>query len=174
MNNGHHGALYDQIEADRNHQRGLVLATVWGAFFDASSVLGVLRPTLSVSLHPLFIVVFFLLNGAPKVGTCPISPSLQLLGMVVRTEKYGHVRRKALNAIMTTFPLNTFVVLFYFSTFPAPWDDRECHCWWQVTSPILGYNVPRRAFPVAKEGFFLPATDEGFFPWAGPLAQYKH
>ena len=44
MNNGHQGALYDQIEANRIHQRGLVLATVWGAFFDASGVLGGLRP----------------------------------------------------------------------------------------------------------------------------------
>ena len=57
MNNGHHGALYDQIEADRNHQRGLVLATVWGAFFDASSVLGIL-PSPFVSLYSPFIVVF--------------------------------------------------------------------------------------------------------------------
>ena len=120
MNNGHHGALYDQIEADRIPQRGLVLATGWGAFFDASGVLGALRPTLSVSLYSLFIVVFFLLNGAPRVGTCPISPSLQLLGVVVRTEKYGRVRRMALNAIMTAFPLNTFVVLSCFSTLPAP------------------------------------------------------
>ena len=127
MNNGHHGALYDQIEADRIPQRGLVLATVWGAFFDASGVLGGLRPALSVSLYSLFIVVSFLLNGALKVGTCPISPALQLLGVVVRTEKYGSVRRRALNAIMVAFPLNIFVVLSYFVTLPAPWDDRECH-----------------------------------------------
>ena len=109
MNNGHHGALYDQIEADRIPQRELVLATVWGAFFDASGVLGGLRPALSVSLYSLFIVVSFLLNGVPGVGVCPISPSLQLLGVVIRTEKYGRVRYKALNAIMTVFPLDTFV-----------------------------------------------------------------
>ena len=127
INNGHHGALYDQIEADRIPQRGLVLATGWGAFFDASGVLGALRPALSVSLYSLFIVVFFLLNGVPRVGICPISPSFQLLGVVVRTEKYGHVRHRVLNAIMTVFPLDTFVDIFYFSTFSAPWGDRECH-----------------------------------------------
>ena len=121
MNNGHHGALCDQIEADRIPQRELVLTTVWGAFFDASGVLGGLRPALSVSLYSLFIVVSFLLNGTPRVGTCPISPSLQLLVVVVRTEKYGRVRRMALNAIMAAFPLNTFVVLSCFSTLPAPW-----------------------------------------------------
>uniref|UniRef100_A0A7N2M950 Uncharacterized protein n=1 Tax=Quercus lobata TaxID=97700 RepID=A0A7N2M950_QUELO len=85
-----------------------------------------------VSLYSLFIVVFFLLNEVPRVGTCPISPSLQLLGVVVRTKKYGRVMHKALNAIMATFPLNTFVVLFCFNTFPAPRDDRECHYRWQV------------------------------------------
>ena len=135
MNNGHHGAFYDQIEADRVPQRGLVLATVQGAFFDASGVLGGLRPTLPVSLYSLFIVVSFLLNGALRVGTCPISPSLQLLGVVVRTKKYGHVRRMALNAIMAVFPLDTSifsVVLFCFSAFPALWNDMECHYQWQV------------------------------------------
>ena len=89
---------------DRVYQRGLLLSTVRGAFF--------------------------LLNGVPKVGTCPISPSLQLLGVVVRTEKYGRVRHKALNAIMAAFPLDTFVfsvVLFCFSTFPALWNNIECH-----------------------------------------------
>ena len=111
-------------------------------------------PPPPVSLFFLFIVDFFLLNGVPRVGACPIRPSLQLLGVVVRTEKYGRVRHNALNAIMTVFPLNSFVVLFCFSTFSAPWDDRECQCWWQVTSPILGYNVPRRALPVAEEGLF--------------------
>ena len=84
--------------------------------------------------------------------------------MVVRTEKYGRVRRMALNATMAAFPLNTFVVLSCFNTLLAPWDDRKCHCWWQVTSPILAYNMPRRALPVVEEGLFLPATEEGFFP----------
>ena len=59
---------------------------------------GGLRPTLSVSLHSLFIVVSFLLNGVLRVGTCPISPSFQLLGVVVKAEEYGCVRHKARNA----------------------------------------------------------------------------
>ena len=58
MNNGHHGALYDQIEADQIPQRGLVLATVWGAFFNASGVLGGLRPTSLLFLYSPFIAVF--------------------------------------------------------------------------------------------------------------------
>ena len=152
----------------------LVLGTVSGALSGPFCVLGGLHLTLSVSLYSPFIVVFFLLNGVPRVGTCPISPSLQLLGVVVRIEKYGRVRYKALNAIIAAFPLNTFVVLFCFSNFPAPWDDRECHYRWQVTSSILDYTMPRRALPVTEEGLFLPATEEGFFPWTGPLAQHRH
>ena len=92
MNNGYHGALYDQIEADQIPQKGLVLATVWGAFFDASGVLGGSQPYLSISFYSIFIVVFFLLNRVPRASTCPISPFFQLLGVVVRTEKYGRVR----------------------------------------------------------------------------------
>ena len=127
-------------------------------------MLGALRPTLLLSLYSPFIAVFFLLNGVPRVDTCPISPSFQLLGVVVRTEKYSCVRHKALIAIMAIFPLNTFVVIFCFSTFPAPWDNRECHYWWQVTSFIIGYIVSRRALLVAEEGLFLSVTEEGFFP----------
>ena len=82
---------------------------------------GVSAPSpLSVSFYSLFIVISFLLNGALRVGTCPISPSFQLLGVIVRTEGYGRVRHKALNEIMAAFPFNTFIVLFYFNTFPAP------------------------------------------------------
>ena len=66
-------------------------------------------PRPYVSLYTLFIVVSFLLNGVPRAGTCPISHFLQLLGVVVRTEKYGRVRHKALNAIIAAFPLGTFV-----------------------------------------------------------------
>jgi len=69
------------------------------------------------------------MNGVPRVGTCPISLSLQLLGVVVKAEKH-YVRHKALNAIMAAFPLNIFiffVVLFCFSTFSVPWNDLECH-----------------------------------------------
>ena len=127
---------------DRDYQRGLLLSTVRGAFF--------------------------LLNGVPRVGTCPISPSLQLLGVVVRTEKYGHVRHKALNAIMTVFPLDTSVfsvVLFCFSAFPALWNDMECYYRWQVASLILGYIHTEEDFPYGWGGIF---------PWAGPLAQCRH
>jgi len=108
MYNCHHDALYNQIEADRIRQRGLVLAMVWGAFFDGSGVLGGLRPVPFVSFYSLFIVVFFFLYGVPRVGTCPIRPSLQLLGVVVRTEKYDRVRYKALSAIMAAFPFNHY------------------------------------------------------------------
>ena len=82
-----------------------------GPFFDASGVLGGLCPALSVSLYSFFIVVFFFLNGVPKLGTCPISPFFQLLGVVVRTGKYGRVRHRALNAIMAAFSLRHFPFL---------------------------------------------------------------
>ena len=85
------------------------------SFSGASGVLGGFHPQHPVSLYSLFMVVSFPLNGVPRVGTCPISPFLQLLGVVVRTEKYGRVKHKALNAIMAAFPLGTSifsVVLF--------------------------------------------------------------
>ena len=91
---------------------------------------GISAPILSISLYSLFIVVFFLLNGVPRVGTCPVSPFLKLLGVIVRTEKYGRVRHKALNTIMAAFPLDTSVfsvVLFCFSVFLALWNDMERH-----------------------------------------------
>ena len=74
-------------------------------------------------LHPFcfpplsFIVVSFLMDRVPGVGTCSISPSLQLLGVVVKAEKHGHVRHKALNVMMPAFPsdISLFsVVLFCF------------------------------------------------------------
>ena len=73
------------------------------------------RPRPSVSLHSLFIVVSFLLNGVPRVGTCPISPPLQLLGVVVKAEKHVYVKHKALNEIMTTFPsdISIFSVVLF-------------------------------------------------------------
>ena len=124
-------------------------------------------PLLSVSLYSLFIVVFFLLNGVPRVGTCPISPSFQLLGVVVRTEKYGCVRHKALNAIMAAFPLNASifsVVFFCLYVFPALWNDMKCHYRWYVASFTLGYIHVEEDFSWPRRGF----------PWAGPLAQCKH
>ena len=65
----------------------------------------------------LFIVVSFLMGGVPRVSTCPISLSLQLLGVVVKAERYGYVKHKALNIMMAAFPsdISHFsVVLFYF------------------------------------------------------------
>ena len=126
---------------------------------------------------PLFIAIFFLLTGVSRVGICPISPYLQLLGVVVRTEKYGRVRHKALNAIMAALPLNTsifFVVLFCFSTFPALWNDMECYYRWQVASLILGYIHAEEDFPHGRGGAFPSHDRGGIFPWAGPLAQYRH
>ena len=55
--------------------------------------------------------------GVPWVGTFPISPPLQLLGVVVKAEKHGYVRHKALNVMIAAFPLDISlfsVVLFYF------------------------------------------------------------
>ena len=143
------------------YQRELVIGMIRGTFSGASGVLR--RSPLSVSLYSLFIVIFFLLNGVPRISTCPISPSLQLLGVVVRTEKYGRVRHKALNAIMTTFPLDTSVfsvVFFCFSAFPVLWNDMECRYRWYVASFTLGYIHAKEDSPMAEEGFFL-----GLGPW---------
>ena len=85
--------------------------------------------------------------------------------MVIRTEKYGRVKHKALNAIMTAFPLDTFVfsvVLFCFSAFPTLWNDMECHYQWQVTSFILDYIHAEEDSPYGRGGVF---------PWARPLVQ---
>ena len=125
---------------------------------------GVSAP-LSVSLHSLFIVVSFLLNGVPRGGTCPINPSLQLLGVLVKAEKHGYVRHQALNAIMVAFlsDISIFsVVLFCFSIFPISWNDMECHYQWQVDPFVLGYIH-------AEEG--SSHGRGGVFPWTGPLAQ---
>ena len=117
------------------------------------------------SLSP-FIIVSFFLNRVPRVGTCPISLSLQLLGVVVRTEKYGSVRQKALNAVVAAFPLDVFifsVVFSCFSAFPVLWNDMECRHWSYVASFTLGYIHPRR----------ILHGREGIFPWAGLLAQCR-
>ena len=142
----------------------MLLGTIQGAFSDASGGIRGLSPPLSLS-H-LFIVVSFLLNGVPGVGACPISPSLQLLAVVVKTEKYGRVKYKALNAIMTAFPLDTSVfsiVLFCFCAFPALWNDMEWYYRWQVASLILGNIHADEDFPHGRGGIF-------FLGWApGPV-----
>ena len=117
----------------RVYQRKLVLGMIQGAFPSISRMFFLGGKGLSsyFSLFP-FIVVFFLLNGVPRVGTCLISLSLQLLGVVVRTEKYGSVRHKALNVIVAAFSLDASVfsiVFFCFSAFPALWNDIECRYW---------------------------------------------
>ena len=166
MNKSHHGVLLDQDEMDRVHLGELVLGTIPGALSGPSYVLGGSSPPLSVSLYSLFIVDFFLLNWIPRVGACLIRPSLQLLGvLVVRTGKYGHVRHKAMNAIMTAFSLDTSlfsVVIFCYNIFPAPWYDIECHYQWQVVSFILSYIHADEDSPYGRGGVF---------PWARPLAQ---
>ena len=125
MDNGHHGVLQGP-----SFLGGIAPWRSPGSFFWCLWCDEVSPPRPSGSFYSLFIVVSFLLNGVSRVGTCPISPSLQLLGVVVGTEKYGRVRHKALNAVMATFPLDTSVFsvfLFYFSAFPALWNDLECH-----------------------------------------------
>ena len=129
MDNSNHGVLHES-----SYQRGLLLGTIWRAFSGASDVMGGLRPPpLSVSLYSLFTVISFPLKGVPRVGTCPISHSLQLLGVVVKTEKHGYVRHKALNAVMSVFLSDISIfstVPFCFSTFPVPWNDLECYYQW--------------------------------------------
>ena len=142
---------------DRVYQRELVLGTIRGAFSGASGVWGRVSPP-SGSLYSLFIVIFFLLNGVPRIGTCLINPSLQLLGVVIRTEKYGCIRHKALNAIMTAFLLDASVfsvVFFCFNAFPALWNDMECRYRWYVAYFTLGYIYDEEDSPMAEEGFFL-------------------
>ena len=108
---------------------------------------------------PSFIEVSFLLNWVPNADTCPISPSPKLLGVVIRAEKHGYVRDKALNAIMAAFPLDIsilFVVLFCFSTFPVPWSDPSA----TLSDRLFPLSSARRILLMAKEGFFL-----GLGPW---------
>ena len=126
MNNDNHGVLHGSSLPEGSAPRHGPRSLFWCLWWDG----GVLAPILSISLYSLFIVVSFLLNGVFGAGTCPISPSLQLLGVVVRIEKYGHIKLMALNAIMAAFPLDTSVfsiVLFCFNAFPALWNDMECH-----------------------------------------------
>ena len=125
MDNGHHSVFQGPSFPGEIAPRQGPGSFFWCLWCDEGP-----PPRLFVSLYSLFIVVSFLLNGVPRVGTCPISSSLQLFGVVVRTEKYGRVKHKALNVIMTVYPLDTSVFsvfLFYFSAFPALWNDLECH-----------------------------------------------
>ena len=148
---------------DRVYQGKLVLGIIWGASLNLPRLLG---PLLSCfSLLP-FIVVSSFLNRIPRVGTCPISFSLQLLGVFVGTEKYGFVRHEALNTIVTTFPLDVFllsVVFSYFIAFPILWDNMECCHWSHVASFTLSHIRPRRILHCRG----------GISPWVGPLTQCR-
>ena len=130
---------------------------VRGAFSNIPGMLGGEDPLFCFSFLP-FIVVSFLLNGVPRVGTCPISLSLQLLGVVVRTKKYGSVKHKALNAIVAAFSLDASVfsiVFFCFCVFPALWNNMECRYWSYVASFTLGYILAEEDSPMVEEGFSL-------------------
>ena len=174
MNNDNRGVLHGSSLLEKIAPRHSPGSFFWCLWWDGGSQ----PPPLHLSLFFLFIVVFFLLNGVPEVGTCPISPSLQLLGVVVRTEKYGRVKHKALNAIMAAFPLGTSVfsvVLFYFSTFLLRGTI------WSVTTsgrlPPLSSTTSmlRRILPMAENELFLRLG-----PWpnvgidVGLLVFYPH
>ena len=130
------------------------------------NLLRLLGPLLScLSLLP-FIVVSSFLNRVLRVGTCPISFSLQLLGVVVDTEKYGSVRHEALNTIVIAFPLDVFLLSVVFSSFIAflvLWNNMECCHWSHITFFTLGHIRPRR----------ILHGRGGIFPLVGPLAQCR-
>ena len=106
VNDDHQGIPHGPTEKiwslARSEELFLVPLVCWGS------------PPFLFLFTPLFIVIFLLLTGVFKVGTCPISPYLQLLGIVVRTEKYGCVRHRALNAIKAA-SLRRFRSLCYLS-----------------------------------------------------------
>ena len=55
---------------------------------------------------------------------------------------------------------------FCFSTFPALWDDMECHYQWQVASFILDYIHAKEDSPHYR-GEFSPLPRKGFsLDWA--------
>ena len=118
MSNGNHIVLHGSSLLEGiapQHDPG---SSFWCLWCDGGS-----QPRPSVSLPSLFIVVSSFLNGVHWVGTCPISLFLQLLEVIVKAEKYGCVRHKALSAVMEAFPSNISIfsaVLFYFSIFPVP------------------------------------------------------
>ena len=126
MNNDNHGVLHGSSLPEGIAPRHDLESFFWCLWCDR----GFNPPPPFCLLQPFFIVVSFLLNWIPSADTCLINPSLQLLGVVVKAEKYDYVRYKTLNAIMAAFPsdISIFsVVLFYFSTFPVPWNNLECH-----------------------------------------------
>ena len=147
----------------RVYQGKLVLGMIRGASLNLPRLLG--PPLSCFSLLP-FIIVSSFLNRIPRVGTCPISFSLQLLGVVVGIEKYGSVRYEALNTIVIAFPLDVFIISVVFScfvAFPILWNNMECCHWSHVASFTLSHIYPRRIFHCRG----------GIFPWVGPLTQWR-
>ena len=124
-------------------------------------------PPQFVSLYFPFIVVFLLLTGVPRVGTCPIRPYLQLLGVVVRTKKYDCVRHKALNTMKDAFPYTLSFYLLSFSTFVL---SLPCGTVWSFTIDDLLPLLPS-AISIRGRSFYVRG---GVFPWTGPLAQYRY
>ena len=118
-------------------------------------------PPLFVSLYSPFIVIFLHLSGVPRAGTCPIRPYLQLLGVVVRTEKYGCVRHKALNTIKAAFPCTLSFYLSSFSTFVL---SLPCGTVWSFAIDGL---LPLLPSAISIRGGFS-MTEEGFFHGLGP------
>ena len=87
--------------------------------------------------------------------TCPISLSPKLLGVVVKAEKLGSVRYRALNAIVAAFP-------YIFSSFPLSFSVLVLIPFHGMTRNV---NLSNRLFllssaHLAEEGFFL-----GMGPW---------
>ena len=58
-----------------------------------------------------------------RVDTCPISPYLKWLGVVVKDEKHGFVRCRVLNCSNGSLSF----VLCHFSAFPFQLNDLGCH-----------------------------------------------
>ena len=95
-----------------------------------------------------------------SADTCPTSPSLKSLGVVVNAEKQGSVNCIALNAIVTAFsqifpclPLSfSFLILILFHG--------------MVRSVTLNGRPPPLSLALLSQG--------GVLPWAEPLAQHIH
>ena len=145
------------------HREDLVLGRIRGAF---SGVSPLLAPSFCSSLLP-FYSCFSLLTGVPRVGICPILPYLQLLGMVIRTEKYGCVRHKALSTIEVAFLCTHSFYLSSFSTFVL---SLPCETVWSFTIDGL---LPLLPSAISIRGGFFHGRG-GVFPWTGPLAQYRY
>ena len=119
---------------------------------------GSMSPPPFDSLCFPFIVAFLLLIGVPRAGTCPIRPYLQLLGVVVRTGKYGCVKHKALNTIRAVFPCTLSFCLLFFSTFML---SLPCGTVWSFAIHGLLLLLPST---ISIRGGFSIA--DGLGPWS--------